>query len=67
MVVTRAWDETRAVEGMIAEPSGSGPMKETKFHVRPPSVVLATNGRPSRPLAFDAVRNRVQSSGPFTR
>ena len=61
-----AADWVKTVEGMIAYPDGSGPMNETNRQVRPPSVVRAQNGRPSRPFSFDADRNSRQSAGPFT-
>ena len=57
MVVSNARSDSLSVEGMMAYPHGSGPMKETSSHVSPPSVVRAQKGLPSRPSALAAVAN----------
>jgi hypothetical protein len=42
-------------------------MNETNCQVCPSAVVRAQDGRPSRRLAFDAVRNSRQSFRPLMR
>ena len=45
---------------MMENPSGSGPIQETKFQVLPESVVRTHRGLPSLPFAFAAVMKSVQ-------
>ena len=66
MTVSSSWSVSLTVAGMIANPSGSGPIHETNRQDLPPSVVRTQSGRPSCRLAFAAVRNNMQSDGPFT-
>src|SRR6476646_4335947 len=55
MVVRMRLGDRRTEEGIIENPSGSGPIQETISQVLPPSLVRVQNTRPSRPFSFDAV------------
>ena len=61
MAVMMRVGERRTEEGMMANPSGSGPSQDRNFHVAPPSRVQAQKTRPSLPLVLAAVRKMVRS------
>src|SRR5690242_1448354 len=56
-----------SLKAMAGGLPGALPHRRMEPSGRPPSVVRAQNGRPSRPSALDAVRNSVQSFLPLTR
>jgi len=64
MAVMMRVGERRTEDGMMANPSGSGPSQERNFHVAPPSRGAGAEDSALLAVVLAAVRKMVRSLGP---